>query len=214
MDEETAIINSNTRNEKIKNFFINNRKILISILIIILMMILGYFVFSEYKKNQKIKISDQYNSIITEYSDNDKEKIKNSLVDLIYKNDPTYSPLSLYFLIDNKLITERPKINKLFDNIIDNTSLEKEIRNLIIYKKALFNADESQENELLEILKPILNSESVWKSQALYLIAEYFYSKEEKQKSKEFFEQILLLENVSQDLKIEAQKRLNRDLSE
>tara|TARA_Y100000741_G_scaffold175684_1_gene133321 strand:+ start:274 stop:918 length:645 start_codon:yes stop_codon:yes gene_type:complete len=214
MDEETAIINSNTRNEKIKNFFINNRKILISILLIILMMILGYFVFSEYKKNQKIKISDQYNSIITEYSDNDKEKIKNSLVDLIYKNDSTYSPLSLYFLIDNKLITERPKINKLFDNIIDNTSLEKEIRNLIIYKKALFNADESQENELLEILKPILNSESVWKSQALYLIAEYFYSKEEKQKSKEFFEQILLLENVSQDLKIEAQKRLNRDLSE
>ena len=182
--------------------------------LIILMMILGYFVFSEYKKNQKIKISDQYNSIITEYSDNDKEKIKNSLVDLIYKNDSTYSPLSLYFLIDNKLITERPKINKLFDNIIDNTSLEKEIRNLIIYKKALFNADESQENELLEILKPILNSESVWKSQALYLIAEYFYSKEEKQKSKEFFEQILLLENVSQDLKIEAQKRLNRDLSE
>ena len=85
---------------------------------------------------------------------------------------------------------------------------------MIIYKKALFNADESQENELLEILKPILNSESVWKSQALYLIAEYFYSKEEKQKSKEFFEQILLLENVSQDLKIEAQKRLNRDLSE
>ena len=214
MDEETAIINSNTRNEKIKNFFINNRKILISILLIILMMILGYFVFSEYKKNQKIKISDQYNSIITEYSDNDKEKIKNSLVDLIYKNDSTYSPLSLYFLIDNKIITERPKINKLFDNIIDNTSLEKEIRNLIIYKKALFNADESQENELLEILKPILNSESVWKSQALYLIAEYFYSKEEKQKSKEFFEQILLLENVSQDLKIEAQKRLNRDLSE
>ena len=214
MDEETAIINSNTRNEKIKNFFINKRKILISILLIILMMILGYFVFSEYKKNQKIKISDQYNSIITEYSDNDKEKIKNSLVDLIYKNDSTYSPLSLYFLIDNKLITERPKINKLFDNIIDNTSLEKEIRNLIIYKKALFNADESQENELLEILKPILNSESVWKSQALYLIAEYFYSKEEKQKSKEFCEQILLLENVRQDLKIEAQKRLNRDLSE
>ena len=214
MDEETAIINSNTRNEKIKNFFVNNRKILISILLIIFMMILGYFVFSEYKKNQKIKISDQYNSIITEYSDNDKEKIKNSLVDLIYENDSTYSPLSLYFIIDNKLITERSKINKLFDNIIDNISLEKEIRNLIIYKKALFNADESQENELLEILKPILNSESVWKSQALYLIAEYFYAKEEKQKSKEFFEQILLLENVSQDLKIEAQKRLNRDLSE
>ena len=214
MDEEINIIDSNARNEKIKNFFINNKKLLISIISLIIVLLISYFAFVEFKERKKIKISDQYNSIITEYSDNDKEKIKNSLVDLIYENDSTYSPLSLYFIIDNKLITERSKINKLFDNIIDNISLEKEIRNLIIYKKALFNADESQENELLEILKPILNSESVWKSQALYLIAEYFYSKEEKQKSKEFFEQILLLENVSQDLKIEAQKRLNRDLSE
>ena len=45
-------------------------------------------------------------------------------------------------------------------------------------------------------------------------MAEYFYSKGEKQKSKEFFNRIILLENVNQDLKIEAQKRLNRDLSE
>ena len=70
------------------------------------------------------------------------------------------------------------------------------------------------ENELLDILKPIINSESIWKSQALYLMAEYFYSKDEKQKSKEFFNQILTLENANQDIKIEAQKRLNRDLSE
>ncbi len=174
----------------------------------------SYFVFSEYKKNQKLKISDQYNSLVTEYSDDNKDKIKNSLVDLIYKNDSTYSPLSLYFLIDNQLITERSKINILFDNIIENTTLDKEIRNLIIFKKALFNADESQENELLDILNPIINSDSIWKAQALYLMAEYFYSKEENQKSKEFFNQIILLENVNQDLKIEAQKRLNRDLSE
>ena len=45
-------------------------------------------------------------------------------------------------------------------------------------------------------------------------MAEYFYSKDEKQKAKEFFSQIVTLENGNQDLKIEAQKRLNRDLSE
>ena len=71
-----------------------------------------------------------------------------------------------------------------------------------------------QENELLEILKPIINSQSVWKSHALYLIAEYFYSKNERQKSKEFFSQILDLENANQNLRIESQKRLNRDLSD
>ena len=45
-------------------------------------------------------------------------------------------------------------------------------------------------------------------------MAEYFYSKKEKEKSKEFFNQIVSLENANEDLKVEAQKRLNRDLSE
>ena len=214
MDEETVIINSNTRNEKIRNFLVNNRKILITILLVILFVLIGYFAFAEYKEKQKLKISDQFNSIVIEYSDNNKEKTKNSLIDLIYKNDTTYSPLSLYFIIDNQIITKKSDINILFDNVIKKTSLDKEIKNLIIYKKALYNADEIQENDLLDILKPIINSDSIWKSQALYLLAEYFYSKEEKQKSKEFFNQLLLLENANQDLKIEAQKRLNRDLSE
>ena len=214
MDEETAIINSNTRNEKIRNFFVNNKKLLISIFLLILIALISYFVLIEYREKQKLKISDQYNSIVTEYSQENREKVKNSLIELIYKHDSTYSPLSLYFIIDNQLITEKSKVNDLFDNIIDKTSLEKEIKYLIIYKKALYNADSSKENELLKILKPILNSDSIWKSQALYLIAEYYYSKNEKQKSKEFFNQILLLDKVNQDLKVEAEKRLNRDLSE
>tara|TARA_B100001057_G_scaffold449975_1_gene491655 strand:- start:1723 stop:2367 length:645 start_codon:yes stop_codon:yes gene_type:complete len=214
MDEETAIINSNTRNEKIKNFFITKKRSLISIVLIIIIILIGYFAYVEYEKNQKLKISDQFNSIVTENTDDNKEKTQNSLIDLIYKNDSTYSPLSLYFIIDNRLITEKSEINPLFDNIIEETSLDKEIRNLIIYKKALYNADSSPENEMLDILKPIINSDSIWKSQALYLMAEYFYSKNEIQKSKEFFNQILSLENITQDLKIEVQKRLNRDLSE
>ena len=214
MDEETAIINSNTRNEKIRNFFVNNKKTLLTFVVIIIAILFGYFAFEEYKENKKLEISDQYNSAVTNYSEENKERTENLLVDLVYKNDTTYSPLSLYFIIDNKLITDKSKINDLFDNIIDEISLDKEIKNLIIYKKALYNADSSQENELLEILKPITNSDSIWKAQALYLLAEYFYSKEEKQKSKEFFNQLILLENANQDLKTEAQKRLNRDLSE
>src|SRR5210317_8514 len=210
MDEETAIINSNTRNEKIRNFFVNNKKSLLISVIIIVGILIGYFAYAEYKENKKIEISNQYNSAVTEYS----EENKNLLVDLVFKNDPTYSPLSLYFIIDNKLITEKSKINDLFDNIIKEASLDNEIKNLIIYKKALYNADSSEENELLEILKPITNSDSIWKSQALYLIAEYFYSKDEKQKSKEFFNQILQLENSNSDIVTEAQKRLNRDLSD
>jgi predicted negative regulator of RcsB-dependent stress response len=214
MDEETAIINNNTRNEKIKNFFVNNKNSLLISVIIIIGILIGYFAYVEHNENKKIEISNQYNSAVAEYSEENKERIKNILVDLVFKNDPTYSPLSLYFIIDNKLIIEKSKINDLFNNLIEEISLDDEIKNLIIYKKALYNADNSEENELLEILKPITNSDSIWKSQALYLIAEYFYSKDEKQKSKEFFNQILQLENSNADIVTEAQKRLNRDLSD
>ena len=85
---------------------------------------------------------------------------------------------------------------------------------MVIYKKALFNADKAEESDLLNILNPLINSESVWRSHALYLMAEFFYSKDQKQKSKEFFNQIISLENPNADIKLLAEKRLNRDLSD
>ena len=133
---------------------------------------------------------------------------------MVNENDATYSPLALYFLIDNNLINDQVEINKLFDILIEETSLDKEIKNLIIYKKALFNSELKTENDLLKTLKPIINSESIWKSHALYLLGEYFYSKNEKQKAKEFFNQILILKNSNSDIKIESQKRINRDFGE
>jgi len=143
-----------------------------------------------------------------------KSMVANELISIVYENDRTYSPLALYFLIDNNIISDKNKINELFDTVINETSLEKEIKNLLIYKKALFNSDFESENNLITILKPIINSNSIWKSHALYLMAEYFYFKNEKQKSKDFFDQIITLENVNSKIKREAQKRLNRDFSE
>ena len=214
MEEDLAIIDSNTRNEKIKNFFIKNKKLLISLFFFIVILLISYFAFNEYKDKKKIEISELYNSSIIESSKNNKQITVDNLVNLIKSKDPTYSPLSLYYIIDNSLINDQTEINNLFDIVINQVSLDLEIKNLIIYKKGLFNADKSDETQLLGILNPLFNSESVWKSHALFLMAEYFYSKNEKQKSKEFFNQIVMLDNANEDLKIEAQKRLNRDLSD
>ena len=214
MDEDISIINTNTRNEKIKNFLIQNKKKIIAGLVVITILLISYFAFGEYQDRKKIKISNTFNSITLNYSESNKEKTVKDLIQLVNEKNSTYSPLSLYFIIDNELIKEKKTINDLFDIIIDETSLDKEIKNLNIYKKALYNAGDSNENDLLNILNPLIKSESVWKSHALYLMAEFFYSKNEKQKSKEFFNQILNLENANQEIQLEAQKRLNRDLSE
>ena len=214
MDEDLSIINSNTRNEKIKNFIINNKKSLIILLILFLGFIISFFGYKEFKKSQTIKISDYYNSIIINYSDETKDETINKLVEIINKKNSTYSPLSLYFIIDNQLISNQEEVNDLFDVLIDDTPLEKEIKNLIIYKKGLYNADKVKENELLEILRPLINTKSVWSSHALYLIAEFFYSKDEKQKAKDFFNKILETDKANQDIIKETRKRLSRDLSD
>ena len=214
MDEEISIINSNTRNERVRNFFVKNKSKIILILLAIIIILIAAYSFDKYKTNQKIEISNKFNSTTLMHSDKNKERTIKNLVEIINKKDPTYSPLSLYFILDKKLISDRAKINEYFDLLIENTQLDKEINNLVIYKKALFNADQAQESDLLNILNPLINSESVWRSHALYLMAEFFYSKDQKQKSKEFFNQIISLENPNSDIKLQAEKRLNRDLSD
>tara|TARA_B110001454_G_scaffold126080_1_gene117650 strand:+ start:1757 stop:2401 length:645 start_codon:yes stop_codon:yes gene_type:complete len=214
MDEEIAIIDANTRNNKIKNFFIKNKKNLITVISIIIFIFIGYFSYDEINKRKKIKVANQYNSAIINYNTAGKEKVIDELTELVNKKDTTYSPLALYFLIDNDLVKDKNEINNLFDVLINQTKLESEIKNLIVYKKALYNSDISSENELIQILNPIINSESIWKSHALYLMAEYFYSKNERQKAKEFFNQILTLSNSNVEIKSESKKRLNRDFGE
>ena len=214
MEEEISIINSNTRNERVRNFFVKNKIKIISILLAIIIVLIAAYSFDKYKTNQKIEISNKFNSTTLMHSDKNKESTIKNLVEIINKKDPTYSPLSLYFILDKKLISDHVKINEYFDLLIESTPLDKEINNLVIYKKALFNADQAQESDLLNILNPLINSESVWRSHALYLMAEFFYSKDQKQKSKEFFNQIISLENPNSDIKLQAEKRLNRDLSD
>ena len=214
MDEDLVIINSNTRNERIKNFFLNNKKKFLAILISFIILILGFYLYQIYKNKNRLQLSEKYNSAIIEYNKIEKQKTISTMKEIIKNKDSTYSPLALYFLLDNSLIDNKEEINNLFDEIIVKTSLEKEIKNLIIYKKALYNANFVDEKELLEILKPIIQSESIWKSHGLYLVAEYFYSKNEKQKSKEFYEKIISTSNANKDLALEAQKRLIRDLSD
>ena len=214
MDEDISIINTNTRNEKIKNFFIKNKKYLFAILLLIILIFFGFFGYEEIKDKKNKKLSEKYNNISINFTTLKSKDVKKELIEIIKEKNSTYSPLALYFIIDKEIQSSNQEINKYFDIIIDEVSLDKEIKNLIIYKKGLFNSEFETENNLIKILNPVINSDSVWKSHALYLMAEYFYYKNHKQKSKEFFNQIITLENSNENIKIQAEKRLNRDFSD
>ena len=214
MDEDLAAINANTRNQKVKDFFIKFKKHLIITIGIIILMVFGYFIYGDIQKKNKINLANKYNKVTIEYYSGDKKNIKKKLIEIINEKDKTYSPLSLYFLLENEIITENNKINELFDILINETKLEKEIKNLVIYKKGLFNSEFETENNLIKILSPVINSESIWKSHALYLMAEYFFHRNEKKKSKEFFEKIIAEDKSNVTIKKKAQRRLIRDFSE
>ena len=214
MDEEIAIIDNKTRREKIINFLLKNKKKLILIIAILVLIPLIFFSYQIYKNKNKQWIANKYNSTIINFEGGDKLKAAEIMKEIINDKDPTYSPLALYFLIDNNIQVSNEETNKFFDIIIDEVKLKKEIKNLVIYKKALFNSEFTDENSLITILNPLINSESIWTSHALYLVAEYFYFKNEKQKSKEFYERIISLDNADENILRNTQKKLNRNFSE
>ena len=213
MSEETQTISNNQKNTDIKSIFLNNKKYISGVILILLIALFAYFFYVDYKKDLKVKISEQYNSAVISYNQNNPSSSVSEMKNIINNKDPSYSPLALYFLLDNNLLNNKDEINQYFDLLINETNLDREVKNLIIYKKGLYNSDNASEEELLRIFKPLISSENLWKSHSLYILAEYFFSKNEKQKSKEFFEKILEMENSNPQIRIEAQKRLQRDFS-
>ncbi len=213
MSEDIEIVNQNTRIEKIKNFFTNNYKKLISSIIIVILILFSYFGFQEYKQRQKKEIAEIYNQItLNEISTENTNEVE-QLIEIIKRKDPIYSTLSLYFIIENDLMIDQKKINNFFDVVIECQS-EKEIKNLIIYKKAMYNADIASENELLAILNPLLQSESVWRSHALLLMSDYFANNKDLIKARDFLDEIVNSEIVNNEIRIEAERRLKRKLSD
>ena len=214
MDEEIEIINANTRVEKLKNFLISKRKQLITLLILIVLILISFFGYQEFNTRSKEKLANKFNEIVTNFENEKKQNINNNLIEIIRAKDKTYSPLAFFFLLDNDLISSNQEINSYFDLLINDVSLDKEIKNLTIYKKGLFNSDFVDENQLLDILNPVIKSESIWKPQAMYLMAEFYLAKNQKQKSKDFFDQVINIENVSPKIKLEVQRRLRSEFGE
>ena len=213
MDEDIEIINQNTRISIIKNFLKKNTKKIITLVILILIFMLSYFFYDELKERKKEKFAQTYNSIIFNSDKFSQNEIKVKMLEIVNAKVDTYSTLALYYLIDNKIINNNSEISELFDKIIS-VNKDIELKNLIIFKKALYFSDKYSENQILEILNPVIKSESVWKQHGFLLLSDFYFHKKQLNKSKEFLQKILELKNLNSKIKIDVEKRLNRDFSE
>ncbi len=182
MEEEIT----NKPKQSFTDYIKNNKIKILMIISSIVLAIIIIIAIGEYKKKQNIKISKKYNqALILIEKKNSKEAFK-ILESIISTNNIFYSPSALNLIVDNNLTEDKKKILSYYDQIISNNKLESETKNLFIFKKIIFMGDNIEENELLNNLKPIINSDSLWKTTISDYIKKYYLSRGEFNKAKEF----------------------------
>ena len=193
---------------KLRIFYEKNKILIFSTVLIIIIIVGSFGFYSTLKEKKKTFLAESYIDAKIYLANNDKNTAKNILKEIIYANDSTYSTLSFFLILNQKLIKEQEELSNLFDYVIENNIFEKEEKNLIIFKKALFQSNFIDESELLEVLKPLINTDTAWKPHALLLLGDYFVSRKEYIKAKEFYMQILSLKNINRELYDQANSRL------
>ena len=197
-----------TTKSRIKKFYESNKILIFSSILIIIILIVSSSLYLESKERKKILLSENYIQAKFYLDNGNKSEALNTLKEVIFANDPVYSTLSLFLILNHNLIVDYKEISPLFDHLLENNKFEKELKNLLIYKKALFNSNFVAESELLETIKPLLNNDTLWKAHGLKLLGDYFMSKGENIKAIEFYQQILSINNLDKDLYNQARSQL------
>ena len=212
--QDIDIINKEVKKQTFKNYIIENKKKIIFLFGFGLLVVILFYSYKSFKDETKKKIAIKYNSAIIKFESGDNSEVLNVMEEIILKKDKTYSPLALYFIIDNNLITTNEKINNYFDMIINDLNLDKNLKYLNVLKKAYYNSDYVDEQELLNLINPLIKNETPWTSHGQFLLGEYYLSKGEINKAINLFNKILENQNSNKQLKLEAQKRIQREISD
>ena len=197
-----------TKKSKLKKFYEKNKILIFSLIFSFFFITGALFLYFEKKDKKNIELSENYIEAKMNIENKEYIKAKEILTKIIYENNPTYSSMSLFLILNKNLIEDKKELEKLFEHILENNRFDEEIKNLIVFKKILFKSDSSTEQELLELTKPLLNSNTSWKPHVLLLMGDYFVSKKEFTKAKEFYEQILRIKNLQNELYDQAKYQL------
>ena len=161
MENETKINSS----EKIENFVKKNKNILLTIFTLIIFALLGISYFNYYQKSKNEKVSEKFVQAGIYLSLNKQEESKKIYKEIIKSKNKFYSLLALNSIIDNDLEQNNEEVLELF-KIVENTRIEKEQKNLVKLKKALYLLNISRDNEGEKLLNEIISDDSIWKETA------------------------------------------------
>jgi len=196
--------------EKVKliDLLKKNFKLLLSLSILLFVIISILLWFDHSNKSKREKISEDFIQAKILLENQQDIKAHNILKNIIEKKDNIYSPLSLFLIIEKNLETDKATITNYFDEILDIGSIEKEDLNLLRLKKAIFISENSKEEDILELLNPIINSDSVWKIQSIKFLGDYYFSLKQFNKAKQYYLILISDNDIGLD-KNEIKSKLN-----
>ena len=197
-----------TKKSKLRKLYDANKLLIFSTLFVLIITSISFSFYTVSREKKQILLADNYMVAIFYLQNNERDKGRKILKEIILANNRTYSTLSLFLILDEDLVDDQKEISNLFDHLLENNKFEQEVKNLIIFKKTLFLSNFANELEMVENAKQLINTNTLWKPHALLLLGDYFSSKKQYLKAKEFYVQILSLQNLNIELYEQARSQL------
>ena len=163
---ENEITDKSNLIAKISNIAKEKKKLLLSILFIIIAILSAMIFLNYYQDNQNEKISEKYIKAGIYLSSKDKEKSKSIYKEIIFSKNKFYSILALNNIIENDHEENNDEVLKFFE-IVEKINITPEQRNLDKLKKALYFKKISRDTEGNKLLEEIIADNSIWKETAL-----------------------------------------------
>ncbi len=189
-----------TEKRKVLDIIKSNLRIIISIFFVFIVGSFFYAWINFKEDSKKVNLSEEFINAKVMLSQNKSNEAYKILKKIIQNKDNTYSVLSLYLVIDQDLEKDRKKVLNYFNEVLSINTLKNEDLDLLKFKKAIFISNDSNEKELLDLLNPIINSDSVWKAQSIRFLADFYFSKKEYKKADQYYSTLLDLDNSNIDV--------------
>ena len=197
-----------SKKSRFRKLYDANKLLIFSTLFVLIIASISFSFYTASREKKQILLADNYMVAVFYLQNNERDKGRKILKEIILANNRTYSTLSLFLILDEDLVDDQGEISNLFDHLLANNKFEQEVKNLIIFKKTLFLSNFANELEMVENAKQLINTNTLWKPHALLLLGDYFSSKQQYLKAKEFYVQILSLQNLNMELYEQARSQL------
>ena len=204
-------MNTETSEKNILSFIRGNSKTLLGLMFSLILIFAISVWFINNSNNKKIKISENYIKAQILLNNGNKLEAKEILEKIVVKKNSVYSSLSLFLIIEKKLIEDKNKILLYFDNIIDSGYFKNDDLNLIKLKKAIYISDIEAEQDIINLLNPIINSESVWKTHAIKFLGDFYYSLNQLKKAKQYYSLLADIDNFPTPENLEKMELLKNE---